>query len=38
MIGHPKRIRSNDASYDLELARKLWEVSEELPGCKYNFN
>ena len=33
--GHPKRTRSSPASYDRELAVKLWAVSEELTGVTY---
>lgn len=35
--GYPKRVRSGEASYDLEQARKLWEVSEELTKFKFSF-
>lgn len=33
--GYPRRLRSSRRSYDEALARKLWEVSEELTGVKY---
>ncbi|MFW9906916.1 MAG: oxidoreductase [Candidatus Thorarchaeota archaeon] len=36
--GYPKRVNSSKASYDLDLAKKLWEISEELTRCKYDFN
>ncbi len=34
--GYPKRVESNDRSHDLEDAKKLWEISEELTSVKYN--
>jgi NAD(P)-dependent dehydrogenase (short-subunit alcohol dehydrogenase family) len=33
--GYPVRVRSNEASHNLEDAQKLWEVSEELTGINY---
>ena len=33
--GHPKRAESSDLSNNEEDAQKLWEVSEELTGIKY---
>ena len=33
--GHPKRVESNRQSYDEELQRRLWEVSEELTNVTY---
>lgn len=33
--GYPVVVGSNDASHNLEDARRLWEVSEELTGIKY---
>lgn len=33
--GHPKLVTSNERSYDLELQRRLWAVSEELTGVTY---
>ncbi len=33
--GYPARIRSSARSYDREVARKLWIVSEELTGVRY---
>ena len=33
--GSPVRVRSGEASYDAEDARKLWLLSEELTGIKY---
>jgi len=35
--GYPKLIKSSDKSYDEELARKLWDVSEKLTEVRYNF-
>ena len=37
MRGHPKTIRSNDLSYDVPLAQKLWNVSETLTNVHYAF-
>lgn len=34
--GYPKKVKSSDKSYDIQLAKKLWEVSETLVGFKYN--
>jgi len=36
MRGYPKAVRSNERSYDTELAKKLWAVSEELTGVSFN--
>lgn len=33
--GYPERSRSNALSYDAALARRLWEVSEQLTGVSY---
>ena len=33
--GYPVVVSSNPASHDLEDARKLWEISEELTGVRY---
>ncbi|RAJ77594.1 NAD(P)-dependent dehydrogenase (short-subunit alcohol dehydrogenase family) [Chitinophaga dinghuensis] len=38
MRGYPELVRSSDKSYDRDLARRLWEVSEELTGVTYNFS
>lgn len=32
----PKRVESNEASHDEEVVRRLWEVSSELTGVKFN--
>lgn len=33
--GYPKLVTSNERSYDLELQRRLWTVSEELTGVTF---
>ncbi|WP_454788310.1 SDR family NAD(P)-dependent oxidoreductase [Mycolicibacterium lutetiense] len=33
--GHPKLVTSNERSYDTELQRRLWTVSEELTGVTF---
>ena len=35
MRGSPKRVKSSRASHDLELAKKLWSVSETMTGITY---
>ena len=35
--GYPIKVKSNDASYDLKGAEKLWEISEKLTKINYNF-
>ena len=37
MRGYPKVMRSSPESYDLDVARALWEVSEKLTGVAYAF-
>jgi NAD(P)-dependent dehydrogenase (short-subunit alcohol dehydrogenase family) len=37
MRGYPTRQRSNALSYDPALAKRLWEVSEQLTGVRYVF-
>jgi hypothetical protein len=37
MKGYPELVKSSDKSYDKDLAKKLWEVSEKLTGHKYEF-
>jgi NAD(P)-dependent dehydrogenase (short-subunit alcohol dehydrogenase family) len=34
--GHPKQVRSRPRSHDREAATRLWEVSEELTGVRYD--
>lgn len=36
MKGYPVNVKSNKLSHDNEIAKKLWTVSEELTGIKYN--
>ena len=33
--GYPKKVESNEKSHDLETAKKLWNLSEELTGVSY---
>jgi NAD(P)-dependent dehydrogenase (short-subunit alcohol dehydrogenase family) len=35
--GHPKVVASSSAARDPETARRLWEVSEDLTGVRYEF-
>jgi NAD(P)-dependent dehydrogenase (short-subunit alcohol dehydrogenase family) len=35
--GHPKRVKVNAEGSDPEVGRRLWSVSEELTGVKYDF-
>lgn len=37
MKGYPELVKSSDKSYDKDLAKKLWEVSEKLTNLKYQF-
>lgn len=37
MKGDPVLVKSNNASHDTEDAKKLWEVSQNLTGIKYEF-
>ncbi len=37
MRGYPAKVMSNDKSYDEALAKRLWQVSEELTGVVYEF-
>jgi len=34
--GHPKRVSPNRAARDEEAARRLWEVSEEMTGVRFD--
>jgi hypothetical protein len=34
--GHPKIVSSSSRSHDVTTARRLWEVSEELTGVRYD--
>ncbi len=35
--GFPKKTRSSAVAHDVESARKLWQISEELTGVQYAF-
>ena len=35
--GHPVVVESSKRSYDQAVARRLWDVSEELTGVHYEF-
>ncbi|GAA1869956.1 SDR family NAD(P)-dependent oxidoreductase [Myceligenerans crystallogenes] len=35
VTGHPRLVTSSPASYDLEVQRRLWAVSEELTGVEF---
>ncbi len=35
--GYPAKVESNKLSHDENIARKLWDVSEQLTGVKFNF-
>ncbi|MFC1500757.1 oxidoreductase [Candidatus Zixiibacteriota bacterium] len=35
--GYPKKVKSSAASHDEEIARRLWEISEELTGVHFPF-
>ncbi len=37
MSGYPVRVKSTATANNVDLARKLWSVSEELTGIKYSF-
>jgi len=34
--GHPKKVRSNARSHDPEAQRRLWQISEQLVGVRYD--
>jgi NAD(P)-dependent dehydrogenase (short-subunit alcohol dehydrogenase family) len=38
MGGYPVLVKSTEDSYNLESAKRLWEISEDLTGIKYSFN
>jgi NAD(P)-dependent dehydrogenase (short-subunit alcohol dehydrogenase family) len=38
MRGYSKKVESNKLSHNEEIAKELWEISEELTGVKYNLN
>jgi hypothetical protein len=33
--GDPERVRSGDRARDEDVARRLWEVSEQMTGVRY---
>jgi NAD(P)-dependent dehydrogenase (short-subunit alcohol dehydrogenase family) len=33
--GHPKKVQSNARSHDTQVAARLWEISEQLTGVRY---
>jgi NAD(P)-dependent dehydrogenase (short-subunit alcohol dehydrogenase family) len=35
--GYPKKVHSNGSSHNEATARKLWQVSEEMTGVKFDF-
>jgi len=35
--GHPVRVESSRRSKDVDVARRLWQASEDLTGVKYDF-
>jgi NAD(P)-dependent dehydrogenase (short-subunit alcohol dehydrogenase family) len=35
--GKPAKVTSSELSHDQELAKKLWEISEEITGVSYKF-
>ena len=36
MKGNPVKVASNKASHNQEDARKLWEISEQMTGVKFD--
>jgi hypothetical protein len=36
MKGYPKKVESIKRSHDREIAKKLWQVSEQLTGVVYS--
>ena len=38
MKGYPELVKSSDKSYDKQIAKRLWEVSEKLTGFTYKFD
>jgi hypothetical protein len=35
MRGYPKKVQTNDLSKDENIAKQLWDISEELTGVKF---
>lgn len=38
MKGYPKKVKSNELSHNAEIAKRLWDISEELTGVKFNLH
>jgi NAD(P)-dependent dehydrogenase (short-subunit alcohol dehydrogenase family) len=38
MGGYPVLVESTEDSHNLESAKRLWRISEDLTGIKYSFN
>ena len=38
MRGHPKLVTASREAYDEDAARRLWQISEELTGVRYEFS
>jgi len=36
MKGYPKKVESNDLTHNNEIAKKLWEISEDWTGVKFS--
>jgi NAD(P)-dependent dehydrogenase (short-subunit alcohol dehydrogenase family) len=36
LYGHPVKVQSNARSHDQEAARRLWEISEQLTGVRFD--
>ncbi len=34
--GHPKEVRARKAAYNVDVARRLWKVSEEMTGVRFS--
>ncbi len=37
MKGYPKKVKSSKRSHDEKVAKRLWDISEELTCVKYEF-
>jgi len=37
MRGYPQKVETSDAAKDVNLAKRLWEVSEEMTGISYDW-
>lgn len=38
MRGYPELVKSSDKSYDEQIAKRLWEISEKMTGFTYKFD